>query len=1037
MRWFWTGMWLVWILGFVAAPARAQTIGVIVPEGDETLERTIEMFAEDHPELTVDKVADASAAVAASSVAVVQHGTHDEATATAEDLHSDGVPFVVSNASSREVADSGSHVFVGDVTQARRAAHLVAYIQAVTGASSVAVVHDAQLKKYADQVSAKATAIGLEVKTVAGFDEEPDEAFMRGAFEEFDRAPSLNRRARRFARLFSKNRSASAIDQKLGIGAIVVLADGGDSGLAVKVLRDAGVELPIFCTEAAVTDAFLAQAGNDAADVYAITAYSADLANVRARGFVRRFGGVPSEDAVLLYDALEFVASGIEATRTEAGTTAKAVLDDLRSRQVADRAAEGLSGLLYVDDKGVIQRDPWVLLLDRGRFRPAYTQLRPVLDPRQLWEATQGAAEEVTEEAEPVNRRAARRQRQQQRRDVVVAEAAQVLVKGNKVTVGGKTYHLTAVVYTGIDFFRVNEVDVGGQAFDVELYMWFRWQGDVDVDNIGFLNQINTEDALFEVVRQDLDSATRYICYKVKGRFLTPYDLHDFPFDQQRLPLQVSHSTLDSRHLLLVVDHDRLSHDEITAIYPEEWEYLGRRDASATYAPTTTFGDPAYEGLASRSEFSLYQTEIVLNRILFPYLITLFMPLAIMVGISLFVVLIPPSQFDARLTLTMTALLSVVVFHLSQGEDLPNVGYLMRADQYFMVAYLLLFVLIIKTVVVNLLVGRLSDGMVARGEWVFAIVFVPATLLLYGTLSFDSPLEWIADRWLRPPPAEGIDSVVTPDEPTDLTEQDNARIAPEEPAPPSAPPPVQRDANELYAVCNGEVVSLASLVVPITEKMASVEIPYTQAKPGGDQLRDCSGNFLRVSSYVAGQCEDARPMLAASEGVVDWIPNGGTKNVFQGTVKEWEEDGQRYAARTTRDSARWYHKQGLFRPLYHGSSGGLLEPTAAMQAFRNQIKPGMVLWYGRKGQRYTERSGLNKLFAPQIGIVHMGVVHSVQRDEAGDIVSYKLYHGRRVIKGEFDNGITDHKWDAWSGQPPFGNGPDPVVGWAPLLPEAN
>ncbi|MEO0605657.1 MAG: ABC transporter substrate-binding protein, partial [Myxococcota bacterium] len=619
---------------------------------------------------------------------------------------------------------------------------------------------------------------------------------MRQTFDQFDRAPALNRKARRFARLFGAQRTQSAIDQKLGVDAVILLGSGKDTGVAVRVLREAGVELPIFGTEAAATDDFLAEAGRDVGDVYAIATTSPDFANVRFRAFQRRFQGTPSHTDVLLYESLELVSAAV-GSATEA--TAAAVLADLSERQVADKAVEGLGSLLYVDGDGVMQRDPWILLLDRGRFRPAYTQLRPVVDPRELWEATQ-TAEAAAEPAPTPTRRGSRRGR----RDVA-QQAVEVVQKGSKVTLGGTAYHRTAVVYAGIDFFRVNEVDVGGQAFDVELYLWFRWQGDVDVDNIGFLNQINTEDALFEVVRQDLDSATKYICYKVKGRFLTPFDLHDFPFDQQRLPIQLSHATLDSRSLLLVVDHDRLSHDEITAIYPEEWEYRGRRDASGTYAPTTTFGDPAYEGLASRSEFSIYQTEIVLDRILFPYLITLFLPLAIMVGISLFVVLIPPSQFDARLTLTMTALLSVVVFHLAQGEDLPNVGYLMRADQYFMVAYLLLFVLIIKTVLVNLLVPRLSKGLIARGEWLFAILFVPATLLLYGTLSFDSPLEWIADRWLRPPPAEGIDTLVTPDEPTDQTPASDATVKVVEPEP---EPVVQRDDDEIYVTCNGQVVTL-------------------------------------------------------------------------------------------------------------------------------------------------------------------------------------------------------------------------------------
>jgi len=1002
---WWSACW-VWVMAFVATPALAQTVGVLVPD-DEALLRTVDLFEDDHPGVDVQRFEDAAAAVEAGVVAVVGHAASDaEATAAAQALKAASIPFVASNATSRSVAKVGDGVFVADATQDRRAEHLVAHLEAVVGAERIAIAHDRSLQGYADVLVAKAEAVGLEVTKVAPWSAEPDAAYMRSTFEDFERAPRLNRRDRRFARLFGR-RGESTIDRKLGVDAIVVLGDASDSGVAVHELREAGVELPIFCSAAAASPGFGAEAGDDVSDVYAITTYSPDLANVQARAFARRFDPAPSQDAVLLYESLELLAAAIAATDGSPG----AVTADLRDRQMADRAVEGLGGLLFVDADGVMQRDPWMLLLDRGRFRPAYTQLRPVVDPRELWAATQAA-----EEAEESDDR--------RRRD---DDEASDETQSRTVLVGGRPYHRTAVVYAGIDFFRVNEVDIGGQAFDVELYLWFRWQGEVDVENIGFLNQINTEDALFEVVREDRDSPTRYVCYKVKARFLTPYDLHDFPFDQQRLPVQVSHTTLDSRDLLLVVDHDRLSHEAIRAIYPEEWEYVGRRDASATYAPTTTFGDPAYEGLASRSEFSLYQTEIVLDRILFPYLITLFLPLGIMVGISLFVVLIPPSQFDARLTLTMTALLSVVVFHLAQGEDLPNVGYLMRADQYFMVAYLLLFVLIIKTVIVNLLVPRMSQSTITRGEWVFAILFIPATLLMYGTLSFDSPLEWLADRWLRPPPAEGIDTVVMPDDATDQAATTGAATEVAPPAP--GPPPVERDPHELYAMCNGEVVSLSSIVQPITERMSETEIPYTQSKAGGDQLRDCSGNFLRVSSHVAGQCKDGAPWLAASEGVVDWIPGGGSKNVFEGTYQEWtDEDGNNHAARSSRGVARWYAKNGLFTPLWTNDD--------SLERFRDQIKPGMVVWFGRDGQSYTERAGTEKMFTHRIGIVHMGVVHSVQRDEAtGDVVSYKMYHGRRPDPKAPDNGITDHSYEpGGSWEVPFGNGRDPLVAWAPLLP---
>jgi len=61
----------------------------------------------------------------------------------------------------------------------------------------------------------------------------------------------------------------------------------------------------------------------------------------------------------------------------------------------------------------------------------------------------------------------------------------------------------------------------------------------------------------------------------------------------------------------------------------------------------------------------VYETNIVLKRIILPYIITLFLPLLIMLIISFTLFSIPTDQFDSRISLVMTALLGVLVFHMS------------------------------------------------------------------------------------------------------------------------------------------------------------------------------------------------------------------------------------------------------------------------------------------------------------------------------------------------------------------------------------
>jgi hypothetical protein len=124
-----------------------------------------------------------------------------------------------------------------------------------------------------------------------------------------------------------------------------------------------------------------------------------------------------------------------------------------------------------------------------------------------------------------------------------------------------------------------------------------------------------------------------------------------------------------------------------------------------------------------------------MRRILFPYLITLFLPLAILVCVSLLVLLIPREQFNPRNGLVMSSLLGVLVYHMATARSLPQVGYLMTSDLYFVIAYGLLAVLVLGINSVNLLIARQKEARAARIDRLMARVFVVGTLIAYSTLT--------------------------------------------------------------------------------------------------------------------------------------------------------------------------------------------------------------------------------------------------------------------------------------------------------------
>ncbi len=1037
-----------------AAWAQALAVGVLAPQQGpeaEDVARAVEIFSEDHPSLAVTLAHDASTLAAIEGLAAVVAHLPDEAAsqAAAEELSGSGIPFLAATGARRALARVSDRTYTATYTTDIEARRIAAYAAAVLGARRVAVLHadDASSVASAALVRDALKAVQVQVRKVdqwpgAGVPERYVEKLfpILTGLEKRELPPGL--------RLLGLRRASEAT-KKLQLDAVVVVGAAKPAAEVIRQLRDAGLDVPVLGTEALHDPALVAGLQDDFQDVFVPSGNSWDIETFEGRAWRERLGAERALKSSVLYvhESLQLVAEAAREGATDRDEVA-AFLATLRS---PEEAVRGLSALLYFDEDGVLQREPWFLRVHRGQLTPAFRQLRKIVDPRKRWRAEQHAEEAEEEAAASEDRKPAAGSARIQVGRLRVLPGGRVKAPpppplvtyagDQTVTVGDESYHLTAVVYAGLDVFRINDIDVADGRFDVEMYLWFLWEGDdVDIESIGFLNRIHSPDTLWEVLQQDVEGDVKYVCYRIRARFVTPYDVRDFPYDTQTLPLSLSHQTRDASKLVLVVDRAGLTREAIHRIYPGEWLFKDRRDYSAMFEPPTTFGDPTHVGPASRSLFSVYQSEVDVQRILFPYVVTLFMPLGIMVSISLFVILIPSRQFEARLTLVMTALLSVVVFHLAQQEGLPNVGYLMRADQFFIVSYVLLFVLILQTILVNMLISMVKPAVLKTVELVFAAIFLPVVFLAYVGLTFGNPLSsgYEVPYWGPARPTDAEDEIQSPEPTSAAIEGAGQEAAPSAPVAPEAP----HSPDHHYVICNGEVTALGNIVQPVLEKLDATEIPYTQSKSGGDQLRDCSGNFLRVSSWVAAVCPDAESTLAASAGVTDWNPGGN--NVFAGTIQKWSEGGKDYAARSSRGTARWYHAQGLFRPVFADTGAQpVAEASADLKAIRNELRPGTVIWFAKPGSRITRQEGVERMFSTSSGerITHVGVVHSVERDDDGNIVSYRMYHGRRAYQSsdpdKQDNKITVHRWEATTGSrplPPFGNWTEPVVGIAPLLP---
>jgi branched-chain amino acid transport system substrate-binding protein len=596
-----------------------------------------------------------------------------------------GLPVYFPAISNPEIIHSSPFAFSGTYSDDRSAETLAAYLSIVRGFKSAVIFYNEGTygEHLLQAFTRKASRLGLRVRSVgySGSSPLPDDFV----------AKNMPR---------SENPDAVVLFSHIAQGAPLI-----------KQLRGRGVKAPIFGSDRLASNLY-ETLGPLTDDIHIAFPFLYDFASLKGIKFHDRFKSLfreqPTVFAAFAYDGVGMLARAISKKADRA-----AIREFLASDDDASKAYSGVSGELYFDHDRSMVRDTVMGFQRGGQWKPCFTQLRRVTEPHTLH---------------------------------ILPEKIKL---GEVVVADGVPFFKIQVIYVGVDYYRVNQVSAKDLNFESEFFLWFKWEGDADIENIGFINElpgrgsrVELRNNFAELKEHEHDGhaheAEKWEAFKIKGVFVDPYELKLFPFDTQHLPLLIAHRSKNANKIRLVADVTEESNRRITDIFPQEWHYLGREDFSGTFNFESNFGNPDYRPGESQADYSVYQSNMVIKRILFPYVITLFMPLALLMGVSLLVLLIPKEQFSPRNSLVMSSLLGVLVYHMAQARALPQVGYLMRADLYFVVAYFLLFALILGLNAVNLLIAHGKEQTADRLDLYLRRYFAVVMLVAYALLTLSA-----------------------------------------------------------------------------------------------------------------------------------------------------------------------------------------------------------------------------------------------------------------------------------------------------------
>ncbi len=437
---------------------------------------------------------------------------------------------------------------------------------------------------------------------------------------------------------------------------IIFLAMLSDNAANVlKYLKNKQVQTDFIGNEVLGNPKFIHDAGVYSENVYAVTSFLQNLLGIDARLYAQQYRKTylkePDWISSHSYEAVQLIANAIE----KVGPDRFSIKDYLKQIRSPHESVKGIGGNIYFDRYGSNQRAIYIGQVKNGRFISSEFQLIQAPYP-----------------------------------ELLPAGEQKELVHFYK-----QALKRTTIVFTGVHIKEIKEINIDESYYTADFNLWFRWNGK-DEKNLDFelLNGQIENQAILEKY-ENPETGEHFISYEIKATLKEEFPLHDYPFDKQILGIQVKPLKAPTTEILLVADLD-----ESEGFLPIDLG-IWRESLHLQYVDLKeflySFRNPQFDQKMYTLDYSLFHYEIRMAREVSDYLLKM-IPLLFMliiVGISFFMDITRNS--GARFDIGLLGLLTAVAFH----QTVISVGYLIRADFFFICTYFLISLIIVETVIVD------------------------------------------------------------------------------------------------------------------------------------------------------------------------------------------------------------------------------------------------------------------------------------------------------------------------------------------------
>jgi branched-chain amino acid transport system substrate-binding protein len=226
-------------------------------------------------------------------------------------------------------------------------------------------------------------------------------------------------------------------------------------------------------------------------NIYLASPFFYDTANKEAQIFkqkyVETYNQAPDWRAAFAYDAAKMLCqamknSNISGNQSLLKEERKRVRDYLISINNSKLGIDGLTGKTWFDSNGDVAKPLSIGTFYYQNLVSSFTQLKPV------------------------------------NQSYFKEELQKKIAEGSVVNVDNNYMYRTNVIYTGVNINSIEELDFNQQIHNIDFYIWFKYQGNIDVHQIQFLNAVRPIQ-LGAPIQKESVYGEQYERYHVNGQF--------------------------------------------------------------------------------------------------------------------------------------------------------------------------------------------------------------------------------------------------------------------------------------------------------------------------------------------------------------------------------------------------------------------------------------------------------------------------------------------------------------------------------------